>query len=118
MDTLYIGDIPEEYHYAQLSGDYITLYNRPSAQNTTLNYYRVYHNNLGFYYTTGTQSFGQYNTTYFTDIPVSNNWMYRTDIDKIFTVCFIIFFMFIFVFNIVTSVFKKGGVFRWTFMIN
>ena len=27
MDTLYIGDIPEEYHYAVFNGDYITLYN-------------------------------------------------------------------------------------------
>lgn len=111
MDTLYIADIPTEYHYAIISNDYITLYNKPYGHNETLNYYRIYSNNLGYYYSQGTQSFSQYNTTYFTDIPVSNDWMYRTDIDKIFTVCFIIFFMYIFVFNIVTSVFKKGGVF-------
>lgn len=111
MDTLYIADIPEEYHYAVFNTEYITLYNKPSAYNETLQYYRVYHTNLGYYYTTGQQSFSRYDTTYFQNINVSNNWMYRTDIDKIFTVCFIIFFMFIFLFNIVTSVFKKGGVF-------
>lgn len=110
MDTLYIGDIPSEYKYAQFSSDYITLYNRPSATNTTLNYYRIYDKD-GFFYSEGTQTFGNYQTTYFTEIPVSNYWMYRQDIDKIFLVCFIIFFMFIFVFNIVTSMFKKGGVF-------
>lgn len=110
MDTLYIGDIPSEYKYAQFSGDYITLFNKPQGQNETLPYYRIY-DKEGFYYSQGTQTFGNYNTTYFTEIPVSNNWMYRQDIDKIFLVCFIIFFMFIFVFNIVTSMFKKGGVF-------
>ena len=114
MDTLYIGDIPLDYKYAQFSGDYITLYNRPSANNITLDYYRIY-DKEGFYYSKGIQTFGSYNTTYFTEIEVSDNWLYRQDIDKIFTVCFIIFFMFIFVFNIVTSVFKKGGVFGGLF---
>ena len=114
MDTLYIGDIPSEYKYAQFSSDYITLYNKPSASNETLNYYRIY-DKEGFYYSQGTQNFGSYNTTYFTEIPVSNDWLYRQDIDKIFTVCFIIFFMFIFIFNIATSIFKKGGVFGGLF---
>ena len=44
MDKLYISDIPSEYHYVQLSNDYITLYNQPSAQNETLDYYRIYLN--------------------------------------------------------------------------
>lgn len=115
MDTLYVGDIPQEYHYAVFSTDYITLYNKPSAYNEVLDYYRVYNNSMGFYYSTGQQSFSRYDTTYFTDIKVSNDWLYRSDIDKIFVVCFIIFFMFIFVFNIVTSIFKKGGVFGGLF---
>lgn len=110
MDTLYIGDIPSEYKYAVFSSDYITLYNQPSGYNETLPYYRIY-DKEGFYYSQGTQSFSQYNPTTFTEIKVSNDWLYRQDIDKIFIVCFIIFFMFIFVFNIVTSIFKKGGVF-------
>lgn len=114
MDTLYIGDIPSNYHYAVFSNGYITLYDRASATNQTLNYYRIYTNNNGFYYSTGSTTFG-YTTNYFEDINVSNNWMYRSDIDKIFVVCFIIFFMFIFVFNIVTSCFKKGGVFGGLF---
>ena len=112
MDTLYIGDIPVEYKYATFGASYITLYNKSYGSNETLHYYRIYnYGKDGFYYSQGEQSFGNYSTTYFTEIPVSNYWMYRQDIDKIFTVCFIIFFMFIFVFNIVTSMFKKGGVF-------
>lgn len=115
MDTLYIGDIPSSFHYASFGNDYITLYDRPSAVNVTIPYYRIYDYEKGFYYTTGQQTFSNYNTSYFDDINVSNNWLYRSDIDKIFVVCFIIFFMFIFVFNIVTSVFKKGGVFGGLF---
>lgn len=57
MDTLYIMDIPAEYHYAVFGNDYITLYNQPSAQNQTLHYYRVYNNSLGYYYSQGDQSF-------------------------------------------------------------
>ncbi len=110
MDTLYIGDIPLDYTYATFNGDYITLYNKSSARNETLSYFRIYTNYDNFMYTSGTQTFSN-NTTYFQPITVSNNWMYRTDIDKIFVVCFIIFFMFIFVFNIITSIYKKGGVF-------
>lgn len=114
MDTIYIGDIPLDYHYATFGNDYITLYNRPSAYNQTLNYYRVYDYNNGFYYSTGTQNFGM-NTTYFQDVNVSNNWLYRHDIDTIFVCCLCIFIMFLFVFNIITSCFKKGGVFGGLF---
>lgn len=111
MDTLYTGNIPQDFKYAVFYDDYVRVFNEPSAQNQTLSYYDIYISYPGFYYRTGSQSFGQYTRTYFTEIPVSNNWLYRQDIDKIFVVCFIIFFMFIFVFNIVTSVIKKGGVF-------
>ncbi len=110
MDTLYIGDIPSDFKYAVFSNDYITLYNQPMAQNETLQYYRIYKNYDNFMYSTGTTNFN-YNMTNFTEINVSDNWLYRGDIDKIFVVTFIICVLFIFVFNIATSVFKKGGVF-------
>lgn len=42
MDKLYISDIPKEYHYAQISGNTIRLYNKPSAQNETLTCYILY----------------------------------------------------------------------------
>lgn len=111
MDNLYIGEIPLDYKYAVFSSDYITLYNKPSASNETLNFYRVYINVDGFYYTTGSTNFPSYNVTYFQEIPVTNNWLYRRDIPGIFTCSFIACILFVFVFNIVTSVFKKGGVF-------
>lgn len=110
MDTLYIGDIPTDFKYAVFSGDYITLYNQPTATNETLPYYRIYKNYDEFMYSTGVTDF-RYSTTTFTEITVSNNWLYRTDIDKIFTVSFFFILLFIFTFNIVTSVFRRGGVF-------
>lgn len=110
MDTLYIGDIPPDYHYAVFSNDYIRLYRVPSAQNTTVDYYQIYTNYEGFFYSTGSQTVGN-TRVYYNDISVSNDWLYRSDIDKIFTVVFIIILMFLFVFNIATSSIKKGGVF-------
>ena len=111
MDTLYIGDIPKEYHFAVFNGDYITLYNTDRFYpDNTYDYYRIYNHGGGFYYVQGETRINNYNTLSTQDIQVSDNWLYRQDIDKIFTVVFIICIMFIFVFNIVTSVFKKGGV--------
>lgn len=112
MDTLYIGDIPEEYHYAVFNNGYITLYNTDSFRsNKEYPYYRIYTNLGGFYYVEGQSIFNNYSTIDVQEINVSNNWLYRQDIDSIFIVVFIICFLFVFLFNIVTSVFKKGGVF-------
>lgn len=44
MDTLFIGDIPTTYKYAQFSNDYITLYDKSSFRNETANFYRIYYN--------------------------------------------------------------------------
>lgn len=109
MDTLYIGDIPTDYHYAVFSNGYITLYNRPNATNITLDYYRIYTTNNGFYYSTGTTSFGNYQTTYFTDINVTQDWHYRTDISSIYVSAFILIFFVCWLFNLTSSIIKKGG---------
>lgn len=110
MDKLYISDIPSEYHYAQISNDYITLYNQPSAQNETLDYYRIYLNVSPGFYVTGEQSFSNYNRTYFTDVEVSNSVWDRTDLDGILTSVFILAFLGVFLINLVTSIIKKGGI--------
>lgn len=111
MDTLYIGDIPSDYHYFTVGTNYIRLFNKSTFRNETATYYQIYTNCDGFFYSTGTQTFGNTSTTTYPSINVSDNWMYRTDIDKIFTVVFIIILMFLFCFNIITSCVKKGGVF-------
>lgn len=110
-DTLFIGDIPNSFHYARYGSNYIDLFDRQSLYNGTYNYYRVYLYDNFFTYDTGSYTVGQYNTVYLNDIPVSNNFMYRRDIDSIF-VCVLIFsIFFVFLCNIFTSIVKRGGVF-------
>lgn len=112
MDAVYIGkNIPSEYHFAIFGDGYIDLYNTDRLQNGTFTYYRIYRNCDGFFYTTGERRYSLTSETTAQLIGVSDNWLYRSDIDKIFTVSFFFILLFIFVFNIVTSVFKKGGVF-------
>lgn len=109
MDTLFIGDIPLDYKYAVFSNGYITLYNKSSARNETLNYYRIYTTNNGFYYSLGTQTFGNTRSV-FTPVNVSDNICYRTDFDSIVIMvfCFVIFGLWLL--NFITSCIRKGGV--------
>lgn len=110
-DILYIKDIPNQYHYADYSEYYVDLYNQPSARNETLKYYRIYFNVSPGTYIEGTRTFGSYNTTYFDNIEVSNSWWYRNDLDVILVSVLCISLFFIFLFNIFTSIFRKGGLF-------
>lgn len=111
MDKLYIGEISSDFHYAQFGNNYIDLFNKESAYNETLTYYRIYTNYQGFYYSVGTRSFGQYNYTNFDNIEVSNEWVYRNDCDKIFVVVFICIIGWVWLLNLFTSVVKRGGLF-------
>ena len=90
MDTLYIGDIPQEYHFALFNNGYIDLYNTSQLNNGTYNFYRVYTNAGGFYYRLMQTNYSQYNTTTAQDINVTNNQCYRQDFDKICCITFII----------------------------
>lgn len=108
MDTLYIGDIPSDYHYAVFSNDYVTLYRVPTAQNTDLDYYRIYFNYDGFFYSTGTTHVNNFTT--YQDISVTDSFWYRPDISNIVQTSFLLFFMIIFVFNLITSFVRRGGI--------
>lgn len=109
-DKLYLPDnIPSDYHYAIFGNYYVTLYNKPSAQGETLDYYRIYFNYSPGLYTSGTTTFSSYNRTYFDNIPVSKDWFDRPDILNIVGVVFICSILGLFVINLFTSFFKKGG---------
>lgn len=109
MDTLYIGDIPQDYHYARFGTNYIDLYNTPTLSGTK-DFYRVYMYDNYFAYDTGTTTYN-YQTYYARDINVTDNKWYRRDMPFICLETAILIIFFIFIFNIVTSVFRKGGVF-------
>lgn len=109
MDTLYTGDIPKEYHYALFNNGYIDLYNTDTLHNNTYTFYRVYTNSGGFYYRVYEQSYSQYNTTYTQNINVSDKIVYRQDFDKIVILVFIFAIFGVWLFNLLTSSIRKGG---------
>lgn len=110
MDTLYIGNIPSDYHYALFGNGYIDLYNTNVLHNNNYNYYRVYTNAGGFFYDYRSTSVSQYTTTYTTDIKVTDNVCYRFDYINILVITLIISIFGIYLFNIMTSLIRKGGV--------
>lgn len=108
MDKFYIGDIPSSFHYAVFNNNYLDLYDTPSPRGTVLRY-RIPLNVNSFIYFEDTV-----NLTYSLsaqDIPVSSEVFYRSDFSDICSTAFIFIFCIILIFNIVTSVFKKGGLF-------
>lgn len=109
MDTLYIGDIPQAYHYALFNNGYIDLYNTSVLHNNTYTFYRVYTNSGGFFYRIYEQSYSQYNTTYTQNINVSDKIVYRQDFDKIVVLVFIFAIFGVWLFNLLTSSIRKGG---------
>lgn len=109
MDTLYIGDIPSEYHYAIFGNGYIDLYNTSELRNGVYNYYRIYTNVNGFYYKMDSQSYSDYRTTYATSIEVTDDYKYRTDYPSICSTVFFHILLILFALNIITSLIRKGG---------
>ena len=109
MDILYIGDIPKEFHYAIFSDNHVDLYNQNIAQNIDLPYYRIYYNSPNFVYSRGISHFGSYNATTFQNIEVTDKWYYRKDCLNILLFTCIIFVATIWLVNLFTSIFKKGG---------
>lgn len=110
MDTLYIGNIPSEYHFAIFNNGYIDLYNTNVLHNNTYTRYRVFTNCDGFYYSVDSVNVGQYTTTYTTDISVSDNAVYRQDFDSIVVVTFIFALFGVWLLNLITSLIRKGGI--------
>lgn len=110
MDKLYIGDIPEEYHFAIFNNGYIDLYNTNVLHNNTYTRYRIYTNCDGFYYSVENVQIGSYTTTYTTNVEVSQNPVYRQDFSAIVVTTFIIALFGTWLFNLITSLIRKGGI--------
>lgn len=109
MDKLFIGDIPTQYHYARFGNGYIDLYDTQVLHNNSYTYYRIYTNNNGFYYSTNNANYSQYITEYAQPIEVTQDFTYRTDFPNIMIMTFIFVIFGIFLFNIITSLIRKGG---------
>lgn len=114
MDKLYTGEIPDSYCYAIFNNGYIDLYNTDRLQpNNTYQYYRVYLYDNTFLYTMGENVRGQYTQVqYLQEIPVTSDVVYRRDFPMIILTCFIYLIIGLWVFNFMTSIIKKGGLFN------
>lgn len=110
MDTLYIGDIPSEYHYAVFNNGYIDLYNTDILHNNSYTRYRVFTNVNGFYYDVSTVNVGSYTTTYTTDINVSDKISYRQDFPSILFMTCVFTIFGLWLLNLISSIIRKGGV--------
>lgn len=109
MDILYTGDIPKNFHYAIFNNGYIDLYDTPSFNDRQYyNRYRLFTNCNGFYY--------NYSSTYMSsstqaiDIQVTDQFWYRNDFDSIVLITFAFVIFGLFLFNLMTSCIRKGGV--------
>lgn len=110
MDKLYIGDIPENYKFARFGSNYIDLFDRQTLTNGQFHYYRVYFYDNYFVYTEDNYNVGSYNVVTLQEVPVTNDWHYRRDLDSIYTCVFLVILLITFVFNVLSSMIRKGGV--------
>lgn len=109
-DKIYItSDVPSDYKYAVFSQNYITLYNKPQAYNETLHYYRIYFTYSSGLVVEGNTTFTGYNTQVFTPVQTSYEVFDRPDFVNILTCTLIVAVFGLWLFNLMTSIVKKGG---------
>lgn len=106
MDKLYTGDIPDTYKYALYGDNYIDLFSTDNI-NGNLDFYRVYMYDNYFTYDHLFQNFTD--TKIASIIETTNDWYYRRDMPSIMFMSVVEVCILIILFNIITSVFKKGG---------
>lgn len=110
-DTIFVGsDIPLEYHWARFNNNYIDLYKNEHLTGVQ-DFYRVYMYDNLFEYEHLQTTYTQYNETVATFVDTTDNWLYRRDLPSICFLGLIEIMIIIILLNLVTSVFKKGGVF-------
>lgn len=110
MDTIYIGDIPTEFHYARFGSNYIDLFNTNElANNRRYTYYRIYMYDNLFEYDVRSQEGSYYNET-LQDVSVSQSKVYRRDFGDICIIVALMVGFGIWLLNLMTSLIRKGGV--------
>lgn len=113
MDTLYIGDIPLDYHYAEIqeNGD-IKLWNKNYFEpNSQARVYLIKKNIQNkFFYQTWTEQYGDTTTYIPLDINVSHKWYDRPDMLNILGLFCCVAVITLWLTNLFTSIFKKGGI--------
>lgn len=112
MDILYTGDIPKDYKYIYLEDGYIYLFNKLYAEDESVNCYKIDNKN-GFLYCHDT--FVAQSLVNFEEVQVTDKHYYRTDFPNILLTSCLFGLILVFITNIITSFFKRGGVFSELF---
>lgn len=108
-DNIYLtSDIPDGFIYGEVTRDYIDLFNKNSFRNENAIFYRIYYNYSSGLVVPGTRSFGNYTTTY-QQLPVSRDFFDRPDFYSIVIIVFVISIFGLWLVNLITSIFKRGG---------
>lgn len=112
---IYIPEgIAEQYKYIVPSSGYYDLYNTNYLQpNSSYIYYRFYDNLDQDAYITLERTTNNYNYGYLTCIEteVSHEYIYRNDYNEIVCTSAILILGIVVLFNIITSIIRKGGLF-------
>lgn len=100
--------IPDNFNYIDISSDYIDFYNSSNPLRDTT-YYRVYYNYPDLFEVFNTSWSGNYNLQL---VETTSDFVYRPDFPQILYCSITFIIIFIFIFNIITSIIRKGGLLR------
>lgn len=106
--------IADNYKYIVPSSDYYDVYNTNYLNaNSTYTYYRFYNNVDQDMYVTLERTTSNYNYGYLScvEIQPSHNYVYRKDYPSIVSTSAIIILGIVVLFNIITSIIRRGGLF-------
>ena len=112
-DKVYVPEeIPSNYIYGEITGDYVDLYPKSNFSNETTDYYRIYYNYSSGLVQKKSRDFGGYYTTHFDVLPTTREVFDRPDFCNILSCVFFVTIFGIMLFNIITSFVRKGGLFN------
>lgn len=115
-DKIYVpSDVPSDYVYGSINNYYVDLYNKPSFQQETTTYYRIYYGYSSGLVSQYTRTFTGYSPTTFERLPVSSSVFDRPDFINILTITLLLTVCGIWLFNLITSFIRKGGLFGGLF---
>lgn len=110
---MYVNEnIPSQFKYlGNMTNTYFDLYDTNNPAGRTVQYYRVFYSYDDNFYIQYQQTYGSYNQYDYPAIERTTSVFSSVNNYKIFTICFIVVYLLIFICNVVTSIFKRGGIF-------
>lgn len=113
MAKLYVpSDVPAEFCYlGNFTNTYFDLYNSANPVGSNVPYYRIYYNYDDNFYLQSFTNFPNYANNNYPYVETTNSIYNSISNFKYFIVAFVVIFFLVFVCNVVTSIFKRGGIF-------